>query len=88
MKCELHLKKTIYEWVEQYVPLKEEFRKSHCVIAVTIRVMKQSSKYWRKYRRSQSAANYEKYQSLHNKVNSLVREGGTQTKIEEVEVET
>jgi Reverse transcriptase (RNA-dependent DNA polymerase)/Endonuclease-reverse transcriptase len=71
-------KDIVLSLTEQYVPLKEEFkkRKGHWITNATIKVMKQRSRAWKKYRQFQSYTSFEEYRKLRNRVNDMVRADG------------
>ena len=58
--------------------MKEEFRKrkGQWISKATIKLMKQRGTAWRKYRQFQSAANYDEYRKIRNKVNEMVEADG------------
>jgi hypothetical protein len=64
--------------MSQHIPLKKEFKrkKGHWISKATIKLMKQRSKAWRKYRQFQSTANYDEYRKIRNTVTEMVRADG------------
>ena len=71
-------KRVLATLTEEYIPLKEEFRKrkGQWISKATIKLMKQRGTAWRKYRQFQSAANYDEYRKIKNKVNEMVKADG------------
>ena len=74
----LIFKRVLATLTEEYIPLKEEFRKrkGQWISKATIKLMKQRGTAWRKYRQFQSAANYDEYRKIRNKVNEMVKADG------------
>jgi len=71
-------KHILSDLMSQYIPLRNEFkkRKGHWISRTTIKLMKHRSAAWKRYRQFQSAANYEEYRKIRNKVTEMVRTDG------------